>query len=341
MSIITVGIDLAKNIFAVHGVNEAGKPELVKPKVARADLLPMIANLPPCLIGMEACTGAHHWARLFRQYGHTVRLIAPKFVTPYRMSGKRGKNDAADAAAICEAVTRPQMRFVPIKDEHQQATLTLHRTRQGFVEERTALYNRIRGLIAEFGIILPQKVERLRHEIGAHLEDLPGWANRCVGDMLVHANRLDERIQEYDRAIAEIAREDARCRRLMQLPGIGPVSATALVSSIGQGHDFEHGRQLSAWLGLVPGQYSSGGKARLGRITKAGDSYIRSLLVLGARAVLNSLGEKQDRFSRWARNLLERRGYWRATVAIAAKNARLCWAVLKYGEDFRLNLSEA
>ncbi len=161
MSIITVGIDLAKNIFAVHGVNEAGKPELIKPKVTRDQLLPLVANLPPCLIGMEACTGAHHWARLFRQHGHTVRLIAPKFVTPYRMSGKRGKNDAADAAAICEAVTRPQMRFVPIKDEHQQATLTLHRTRQGFVEERTALYNRIRGLIAEFGIVLPQKVERL------------------------------------------------------------------------------------------------------------------------------------------------------------------------------------
>jgi transposase len=233
MSIITVGIDLAKNIFAVHGVNEAGKPELVKPKVTRDQLLPLVANLPPCLIGMEACTGAHHWARLFRQHGHTVRLIAPKFVTPYRMSGKRGKNDAADAAAICEAVTRPQMRFVPIKDEHQQATLTLHRTRQVFVEERTALYNRIRGLIAEFGIVLPQKVERLRHEIGAHLEDLPGWANRCVGDMLSHADRLDERIREYDHAIAEIAREDARCRRLMQLPGIGPTSATALVSSIG------------------------------------------------------------------------------------------------------------
>lgn len=169
MSIITIGIDLAKNIFAVHGVNESGKAELVKPKIGRDQLLPLIANLPPCLIGMEACTGARHWARLFRQHGHAVRLIAHKFVTPYRMSGKRGKNDAADAAVICEAVTRPQMRFVPIRDEHQQATLTLHRTRQGFIEERTALYNRIRGLIAEFGVILPQKVERLRHEIGAHL----------------------------------------------------------------------------------------------------------------------------------------------------------------------------
>lgn len=341
MSIITIGIDLAKNVFAVHGVNEAGRAELVKPKVSRDQLLPLMANLPPCVIGMEACTGAHHWARLFRQFGHTVRLIAPKFVTPYRMSGKRGKNDAADAAAICEAVTRPQMRFVPIKDEHQQASLTLHRTRQGFVEERTALYNRIRGLIAEFGIILPQKVERLRREIGAHLDDLPGWANRCVGDMLEHADRLDERIHEYDCAIAESARADDRCRRLMQLPGIGPTSATALVASIGHGHDFKHGRQLAAWLGLVPGQYSSGGKARLGRITKAGDGYLRSLLVLGARAVLNSLGDKQDRHSRWARALVERRGYWRAAIAIAAKNARLCWAVLTYGEAFHLTADAA
>lgn len=337
MSIITIGIDLAKNVFAVHGVNENGRAELVKPKVARDQLLPLIANLPPCLIGMEACSGAHHWARQFRQYGHTVRLIAPKFVTPYRMSGKRGKNDAADAAAICEAVTRPNMRFVPIKDEHQQAILTLHRTRQGFVEERTALYNRLRGLIAEFGIVLPQKIERLRIEIGAHLEDLPGWANRCVGDLLAHADRLDERIVEYDRAIAQVAREDERSKRLMQLPGIGPTTASALLASIGIGHDFTNGRQLAAWIGLVPGQYSSGGKARLGRITKAGDGYLRSLLVLGARAVLNSLGDKQDRFSRWARGLVERRGYWRAAVAIAAKNARMAWAVLKYGEDFRLD----
>ena len=158
MSIITVGIDLAKNVFAVHGVDDNGKPALVKPKVSRADSLPLIAQLPPCTIGMEACSGAHHWARQFRQYGHTVKLMAPKFVAPYRMTGKRGKNDAADAAAICEAVTRPNMLFVPVKEEHQQIILCLHRTRQGFVEERTASYNRLRGLIAEFGIVLPQKV---------------------------------------------------------------------------------------------------------------------------------------------------------------------------------------
>jgi transposase len=297
----------------------------------------LIVQLPPCVIGMEACSGAHHWARRFRQHGHTIRLMAPKFVTPYRMSGKRGKNDAADAAAICEAVTRPNMRFVPIKEEHQQVILCLHRTRQGFVEERTALYNRLRGLIAEFGIVLPQKIACLRRDIGAHLEDLPGYANQCVGDMLSHADRLDERIADYDRIIAQAARDDARSKRLMTLPGIGPTTASAMLASIGGGHDFANGRQVAAWIGLTPGQYSSGGKERLGRITKAGDSYLRSLLVMGARAVLSGLGDKQDRFSRWARSLVERRGYWRAVVAIAAKNARLAWAVLRYGEAFRLN----
>ena len=341
MSIITIGIDLAKNIFAVHGVNENGHAELVKPKVARDQLLPLIANLPPCLIGMEACSGAHHWARLFRQYGHTVKLMAPKFVTPYRMGGKRGKNDAADAAAITEAVTRPTMRFVPIKEEHQQIILCLHRTRQGFVEERTATYNRLRGLMAEFGIVLPQKVTCLRRGIGAHLEALPGYANRCIGDLLAHADQLDARIADYDKAISQAAREDARSLRLMQRPGIGPITASAFLASIGNGHDFKNGRQVAAWIGLTPGQHSSGGKARLGHITKAGDSYLRSLLVMGARAVLNSIGDKQDRFSRWARDLVARRGYWCAVVAIAAKNARLAWAVLKYGEDFRLNSSAA
>jgi transposase len=197
MGIITVGIDLAKNVFAVHGVDDNGKSVLVKPKVARDKLLELIAQLPPCLLGMEACSGAHHWARLFRQYGHTVKLMAPKFVVPYRLSGKRGKTDAADAAAICEAVTRPHMRFVPVKEEHQQIILCLHRTRNGFVEERTAVYNRLRGLISEFGIVLPQKVANLRRQIGEHLEDLPGYANRCVGDLLAHADVLDARIAEY------------------------------------------------------------------------------------------------------------------------------------------------
>jgi transposase len=183
--------------------------------------------------------------------------------------------------------------------------------------------------------VLPQKVVGLRRELGAHLEDLPGYANRCVGDLLVHADQLEARIAEYDCAIAQAAREDARSRRLMQLPGIGPTTASALLASLGGGHEFDSGRQVAAWIGLVPGQYSSGGKQRLGRITKAGDRYLRGLLVMGARAILAGLGNKQDRFSRWARSLVERRGYWRAAVAIAAKNARLAWAVLKFGEGFR------
>lgn len=176
----------------------------------------------------------------------------------------------------------------------------------------------------------------MRRSVGACLEDLPGYANRCIGDLLAHADVLDERIAEYDRLIAQAAREDARSRRLMERAGIGPVTASALLASLGNGHDFKNDRQVAAWIGLVPGQYSSGGKARLGRITKAGDNYLRSLLVMGARAILSGLGDKQDGFSRWARNLQERRGYWKAVVAIAAKNARLAWAVLHYGEDFRL-----
>lgn len=339
MNIVTLGIDLAKNIFALHGVDQTGRAVLVKPRVARDQLLPLIASLPPCTIGMEACSGAHHWARLFRVHGHTVKLMAPKFVTPYRMSGKRGKNDAADAAAICEAVTRAHMRFVPIKEEHQQIMLCLHRTRQGFVEERTATYNRLRGLISEFGIVLPQKVTGLRQSIGKHLDDLPGYARRCIDDLLTHADQLDARIAEYDKAIVHAAREDERSLRLMQRPGIGPITASALLASIGNGHDFRNGRQVAAWIGLTPGQHSSGGRARLGHITKAGDNYLRSLLVMGARAVLNSVGGKQDYFSCWARDLVARRGYWRAVVAIAAKNARMAWAVLKYGEGFRLNKS--
>lgn len=334
MAIVFVGIDLAKSVFAVHAVNEAGRPELVRPTVPRARLLELIASLPRCTIGVEACTGAHHWAREFEALGHTVRLMAPKFVAPYRMSGRRGKNDAADAAAICEALQRPAMRFVPPKSVEQQGRLMVHRARQGFVEARTATLNRIRGLLAELGIVLPLKAATVRREAAAALEDLPGWANTVVGDLLGEVGRLDERIAQYDRHIAQMAREDERARRLMQLRGVGETTATALVAMIGNARDFDSGRQLSAWLGLVPGQYSSGGKTRLGRITKAGDPYLRSLLVMGARAVLNAAKGRTDSLSRWAVQLEQRRGYWRAIVAIAAKNARLAWAVLSRGERF-------
>ena len=336
MSILYVGIDLAKNVFAVHGVNEAGKPELVRPSVARGKLHELVASLPPCTIAMEACSGSHHWARLFMQHGHIVKLIAPKFVVPYRLSGKRGKNDAADAAAICEAVQRPNMRFVPVKSLAQQAQLSVHRVRQGFIEARTATINRIRGLLSEFGIVLPLKAATVRREAAMVLEDLPGQANLVVGDLLSELHRLDERVLQYDRHIAHIAREDARARQLMRLSGVGETTATALMAMIGNGHEFKCGRQLAAWLGLVPGQYSSGGKTRLGHITKVGDPYLRSLLVMGARALLNAAKDKTDSVSRWAVSLAERRGYWRAVIGIAAKNARMAWAVLARGDGFRM-----
>lgn len=336
MAIVTLGIDLAKNVFALHGVDATGKPALVRPSVARAKLLELVASLPPCLIGMEACSGAHHWARLFAGHGHTVRLMAPKFVVPYRLSGKRGKNDKADAAAICEAVTRPAMRFVPPKSIEQQSQLLVHRARQGFVVQRTATLNRIRGLLSEFGAVLPLKAAVVRREAMRQLEDLPGWANTVIGDLLSEVARLDERIAQYDKHIEAIARESAPARQLMQLPGVGPTTATALVAMIGRGQEFKCGRQMSAWLGLVPGQYSSGGKQRLGRITKAGDPYLRMLLVLGARSVLQNAASKSDALSRWAVQLAARVGYWKAIVAIAAKNARMCWAVLARGESFKL-----
>ena len=337
MAILTVGIDLAKNVFAVHGLNEHGKPELKRPTVPRAKLLELVATLPPCLIGMEACSGAHHWARQFAPFGHTVRLMAPKFVAPYRQSGGRSKNDAADDAAICEAVTRPNMLFVPIKSEEQQQRLMVHRARQGFIEARTATINRIRGLLSEFGIVLPLKASTVRREAANRLEELPGYANTVIGDLLSEVTRLDERITAYDGHIRSLARgKDNPAQRLMRLSGIGETTATAITAMIGNGRDFKCGRQFAAWLGLVPSQYSSGGKTRLGRITKAGDAYLRSLLVMGARAVLAAAKNKTDTISTWAIELEKRRGYWKAVVAIAAKNARMCWAVLAKGEAFKM-----
>jgi len=336
MGIVYVGVDLAKNVFAVHGVDEAGRPALVRPAVPRARLHELIASLPPCTVAMEACTGAHHWARLFAGHGHSVRLIAPKFVAPYRMSGARGKTDAADAAAICEAAQRPAMRFVPVKSQQQQSQLMVHRARQGFVQARTACINRIRGLLAEFGHVLPLKADTVRRHAAGLLEDLPGWANTVIGDLLSELHRLDERITVYDRHIEQIAREDERAAQLMRLNGVGATTATAVVAMIGNGHEFRCGRQFAAWLGLTPGQYSSGGKTRLGRITKAGDGYLRSLLILGARSVLALAKSRSDALSTWALALQQRRGYWKAVVAIAAKNARLAWAVLHRGEAFKM-----
>ena len=335
MTIVFLGIDLAKNVFALHGVDQAGRAALVRPLVRRDQLLEAVFKLPPCTIGMEACSGAHHWARLFERFGHTVRLMAPKFVAPYRMSGRRGKNDAADAAAICEALQRPSMRFVPVKSELAQCRLAVHTVRDGWVKARTATINRLRGLLSEFGVVLPLKAQTVRRAAGEHIDALPGWMKTACLDLLDELHRLDERVAQYDPHIQMMARADERSKVLMEVPGIGSTTASAIVASIGNGHDFRNGRQLAAWLGLVPGQYSSGGKQRLGRITKAGDAYLRTLLILGARAVLAAAQNKPDRLSRWAVTLAERRGYWKAVVAIAAKNARMAWAMLAKGEHFK------
>ena len=328
-AVSTLGIDLAKNTFSVHGIDVDGVVT-VRRTVSRSKLGELVARLPPCLIGMEACSGAHEWARRFGAAGHTVRLMAPKFVAPYR---KSGKNDGNDAEAICEAVCRPNMRFVPIKSVQQQADLSVHRVRQGFVEERTATFNRVRGLIGEFGYVLPNGVEQLRRQVPQLIDRLPAQVARCVRDLLEHAERLRGKVLEYEREIRVSVRDNELVRRAYTRPGIGPITASALVATVGNGHDFKNGRQFSAWLGLVPRQYSTGGKTRLGHITKRGDPYLRTLLVIGARSVLQRAYRESDPLSRWALALQQRRGYHRACVAVAAKNARVAWALLAKGDS--------
>src|SRR6266850_774862 len=306
--ITTVGIDLAKSVFSLHAVNSAGRVVLRR-TVRRDQLVEAVAGLSPCLIGMEACSGAHEWARRFQEHGHTVRLMAPKFVAPYR---KSGKNDGNDAEAICEAVTRPSMRFVPVKSVEQQALLAMHRVRQGFVVERTATINRLRGLLCEFGVVLPLRSVTVRRQAAAAAEKLPELARRAIGDLLEQLRVLDERIR-----------------------GIGPTTALAIVATVGNAREFKNGRQFAAWIGLTPSQYSTGGKPRLGHISKRGDAYLRNLLVQGARSVLNSASAHQDRMSRWILELQPRRGYYRTLVAIANKNARIAWALLARNESLR------
>lgn len=329
--VTTVGIDLAKNVFSIHGVDERGK-EVFRKTVTRARLMPFIAQLPPCLIGLEACSGAHEWARRFQALGHAVRIMAPRFVSPYRRSGK---NDGNDAEAICEAVQRPSMRFVPVKSAEQQAILTVHRVRQGFIEERTATINRIRGLMSEFGVVLPARAAEVRRGARAATEALPDMARLAVGDLLNHLVALDECIGSYDRELEALAKSSQSVRRLMTVPGVGPLTALATAATVGQAHEFENGRQFAAWLGLVPRQWSTGGKARLGNITKRGDAYLRTLLIMGARAALQMAAGRDDKLSRWAIAVKERRGYHRAVVALAAKNARILWALMARQGEYR------
>jgi transposase len=331
-NVTTVGIDLAKNVFSMHGVDASGRVVLRK-TVTRGKLLGEVAQLPACVIGLEACSGAHEWARKFRKLGHDPRIMAPRFVSPYR---KSGKNDGNDAEAICEAVSRPSMRFVPIKSVEQQGILTLHRVRQGFIEERTATINRIRGLLAEFGVVLPQRAIEVRRGAAKNLEALPAAAARATRDLLEHMQALEVRIGEYERELELHARGDERAQRIQELCGIGPVTASALVATVSDAREFASGRQFAAWLGLVPRQYSTGGKTRLGGITRRGDTYLRTLLILGARSVLQTAERHKHRLARWALSVRLRRGYHRACVAIAAKNARIIWALLAKGTRLQL-----
>jgi len=338
MNISALGIDLAKNIFSLHGADDHGKTVLRK-TVSRAKLLPFLATLPRCKVGMEACSGAHHFARCLQELGFEVQLMAAKFVAPYR---KGGKNDGNDAEAICEALTRPNMRFVAIKHEDQQALLSLHRIRESRVSERTALINQLRGLLSEFGLVMPKGRHQAQQLIPRLLEDaennLPWLVRNLFNDEYQRLLQLNEQLKGYDKQIEQIATQNEDMKRMMTLPGIGAITATALLASIGDIKNFKSGRELAAWLGLVPRQYSTGGKTKLGRITKHGDKYLRTLLIHGTRSVMNVLGDKQDRLSQWLRNVIERRGKKKAAVALAAKHARIIWAMLSRGESYQLKI---
>ena len=287
LHVTRIGIDLAKQVFQVHGVDEQGHTVLRR-RLARSQVRAVLTQLPPCVVGLEACGSAHYWARELRALGHDVRLMAPQFVRPYR---KNDKNDGNDAEAICEAVGRPQMRFVRVKDVGQQAVLTVHRARQLLIAERTALVNHSRGLLAEFGLIVPAGIGALRRLWPSLLEtpDLPTLAREVFTDLADRLRAVDERITAYDRRVDQLVRQTEPAQRLMQMPGVGPVTATAVVATVGNARAFTNGRQFAAWLGLVPRQHSSGGTRRLGRITKRGDVYLRTLLIHGARAVMRQL----------------------------------------------------
>jgi transposase len=337
MNVTTVGIDLAKNVFQVHGVDARGKAVLRR-QLRREQLAAFFGNLPPCLVGMEACASAHHWGRTLERLGHSVRLMSPQFVKPYV---KTNKNDAADAEAICEAVSRPNMRFVPIKSIEQQAILSVHRVRQGFVKARTAQANQIRGLLGEFGLVIPQGIHHLAERVPALLEDasneLPLAFRQLIDRLSCHLQDLDQQVRELERQILAWHRGSELSRKLEKIPGIGPLTATALVASIADARSFKNGRQVSAWLGLVPRQHSSGGKSTLLGISKRGDIYLRTLLIHGARSAILAAQRQSENKSKnvWLANLLNRRHANIAAVALANKNVRTVWALLAHGRDFQ------
>ena len=333
--ITTIGLDLAKTVFQVHGADRDGRP-VVRKKLRRGQVLGFFAGLSPCLIGLEACASAHYWARELQALGHAVRLIPPQYVKPFV---KTNKNDASDAEAICEALIRPTMRFAPLKSAEQQSVLMLHRARELLVRQRTMLINSLRGHCGEFGIVVAQGASKVA-ELIAMIEDpederLPALAHEALGSLVGELRTSQAQIAGLEKKLMAWHRANEASHRLATIPGVGVITATALVATIGDASQFHSGRQLAAWLGLVPRQYSSGGKERLGRISKRGDGYLRKLLVHGARTVLLWSRRKKETRTAWQEALLARRPTNVVVVAMANKTARVVWALLSRGETFR------
>jgi transposase len=339
MKIIRVGVDLAKNVFQMHGVDRDEKP-VWRRKLSRAEWLKVLLDQiePGCEIGLEACGSSHHWARLLRAKGFTVKLIAPQFVKPYV---KSNKNDANDAEAICEAMSRPNMRFVSVKSVEQQDIQAVHRVRFELSKQRKAKANQIRGLVAEYGLVAPKELVQLRMAIPDWLENaengLTGRFRRLLNGLWHDLLSLDQRVTELDGEIAQIANTDPVAQRLQQLRGVGPMIATALVATAGDVKHFANGRQMAASLGLTPRQNSSGGKERLLGISKRGDVYLRTLLIHGARSALRTAKGKEDRLSQWVSRIAHKRHPNIAAVALANKMARIAWAMMKNGTDYQPN----
>lgn len=329
----TIGIDTAKRVFFLHGEDARGNV-ILREKLSRERLVPFLANQPVSLIAIEAGCGAHHWARAFGRLGHEVRLIHPKFVRPFV---KTNKNDWNDAAAICEAAQRPTMRFVAAKSLEQQDLLVVHRIRARLVAQRTGLCNQIRGLLAEYGVVLPQAISRLRRALPEALEDaeneLTVQGRELIASLREELCDLEERIKPYEQAIERASVDSLTCRRLRSIPGVGPIGATAVVATMGDPRAFKNGRHFAAFLGLVPCQHSSGGKSQLGRISRRGDVYVRRILIQGAHAILKRIDQRDGPRTEWLRALVARRGKQVAAVALANKNARIAWRLLS-GESF-------
>jgi transposase len=336
MHVTTIGLDLAKNVFQVHGITADGEVAFNR-ALRRAQVLPFFESLQPCLIGVEACGTSHYWARELIKLGHNVKLIPPAYVKPYV---KRGKTDAADAEAICEAVTRPTMRFVEVKTPEQQAILAVHRTRDLIVRQRTQTINMLRAQLAEFGIVLPQGIYHAlsfaKDCLNREQPDLPEVAGDVVFELCDELQFLHSKILRCNREMTQIAKLEKRVALLRTIPGVGQITASAIVATVGSGKQFNNGREFAAWLGLTPLNKSSGGKERLGHISKMGDQYIRRLLVLGMTSRIRSIRTEPEKFDPWFVDILERKPSRVAAIAMANKTARIMWAVLTRNEPYKV-----